>query len=45
MIEETKTEMENRKARIKELIDEGVLGNNTSELTLAVKEREKESVR
>lgn len=32
-------EVENRKARIKELIDEGVLGNNTNETVLVVKNR------
>lgn len=42
MTEETKTEVEKRKARIKELIGEGTLGNNTGELSLTVKEREKQ---
>ncbi|GAH31177.1 unnamed protein product [marine sediment metagenome] len=39
MKEETNGEAEKRKARVKELIDKGVLGNNTNELVLVVKNR------
>lgn len=41
MKEEINEEVEKRKARVKELIDEGVLGNNTGELSLTVKEKRK----
>lgn len=37
--EETNEEAEKRKAKVKELIDKGVLGDNTSELVLIVKEK------
>lgn len=36
---ETNEAVEKRKARVNELINEGILGSNTSELTLTVKEK------